>query len=187
MDTEHNPQDQNQPSKDEHTKSTEEATVTHWIRFDRQAIKTGIAQVRRMSQSYQRNTRVFASVDHLNPEAVAAFVDGELTPSAAHRARIHLVHCYECREEIKRQQKASERLRLANNENMCAPSELITRLCQIAQQIPHEPSEETKSSYSQNFIAKIDQVSKTIINIHNAHRSHYEKRSQEKDNGASKG
>ena len=30
----------------------------------------------------------FASVDHLNPEVVAAFVDCELSPVAAHRANI---------------------------------------------------------------------------------------------------
>ncbi len=53
--------------------------------------------------SPKNKVRHFASVEHLNPEAVAAFVDNELSPAAAHRAKIHLVHCPECREEIHRQ------------------------------------------------------------------------------------
>ena len=47
-----------------------------------------------------RKPREFASVEHLSLEAVAAFVDGELTPLAMHRARVHLVHCEECRAEV---------------------------------------------------------------------------------------
>ncbi len=56
--------------------------------------------------SPKNKVRHFASVEHLNPEAVAAFVDNELSPAAAHRAKIHLVHCPECREEIHRQRGA---------------------------------------------------------------------------------
>ncbi|CAB0501065.1 hypothetical protein CIP101280_00804 [Corynebacterium diphtheriae] len=56
--------------------------------------------------SPKNKVRHFASVEHLNPEAVAAFVDNELSPAAAHRAKIHLVHCPECREEIHRQRRA---------------------------------------------------------------------------------
>ncbi|CAB0691689.1 anti-sigma factor [Corynebacterium diphtheriae] len=55
--------------------------------------------------SPKNKVRHFASVEHLNPEAVAAFVDNELSPAAAHRAKIHLVHCPECREEIHRQRR----------------------------------------------------------------------------------
>ncbi|CAB0724279.1 anti-sigma factor [Corynebacterium diphtheriae] len=59
--------------------------------------------------SPKNKVRHFASVEHLNPEAVAAFVDNELSPAAAHRAKIHLVHCPECREEIHRQRRAPPR------------------------------------------------------------------------------
>lgn len=55
-----------------------------------------------------RKPREFASVEHLSLEAVAAFVDGELTPLAMHRARVHLVHCEECRAEVAQQRRASE-------------------------------------------------------------------------------
>uniref|UniRef100_UPI0021755793 anti-sigma factor family protein n=1 Tax=Corynebacterium diphtheriae TaxID=1717 RepID=UPI0021755793 len=59
--------------------------------------------------SPKNKVRHFASVEHLNPEAVAAFVDNELSPAAAHRAKIHLVHCPECREEIHRQRGGAAR------------------------------------------------------------------------------
>uniref|UniRef100_UPI0021753F9A anti-sigma factor family protein n=1 Tax=Corynebacterium diphtheriae TaxID=1717 RepID=UPI0021753F9A len=59
--------------------------------------------------SPKNKVRHFASVEHLNPEAVAAFVDNELSPAAAHRAKIHLVHCPECREEIHRQRGGAPR------------------------------------------------------------------------------
>ncbi|CAB0880455.1 hypothetical protein FRC0393_01073 [Corynebacterium diphtheriae] len=61
--------------------------------------------------SPKNKVRHFASVEHLNPEAVAAFVDNELSPAAAHRAKIHLVHCPECREEIHRQRRAPPKRR----------------------------------------------------------------------------
>ena len=37
----------------------------------------------------------FSSTDHLGSEAVAAFVDGELAPIAARRAKRHLLACRE--------------------------------------------------------------------------------------------
>ena len=80
-----------------------------------------------------RGRREFASVEHLSPEAVAAFVDGELTDTATHRARVHLVHCAECRHEIERQRGASEWLRGSNiGEDVRAPHDLLARLTGIA-------------------------------------------------------
>lgn len=77
--------------------------------------------------------REFASVEHLSPEAVAAFVDGELCDSATHRARVHLVHCAECRREIERQRGASEWLRGSNiQEDVRVPHDLLARLASIA-------------------------------------------------------
>lgn len=43
------------------------------------------------------------SVDHLGPEAIAALVDGELSPRAAERAQLHLDECEECRREVNNQ------------------------------------------------------------------------------------
>ncbi|WP_280109782.1 anti-sigma factor family protein [Corynebacterium halotolerans] len=75
----------------------------------------------------------FASVEHLSPEAVAAFVDGELSDCACHRARVHLVHCPECRAEIHHQRGASEWLRGSNTtDEVRAPSDLLARLTGIA-------------------------------------------------------
>ena len=80
-----------------------------------------------------RGRREFASVEHLSPEAVAAFVDGELSDAATHRARVHLVHCPECRHEIERQRGASEWLRCSNiREEVRAPHDLLARLAGIA-------------------------------------------------------
>lgn len=80
-----------------------------------------------------RGRREFASVEHLSLEAVAAFVDGELSDAATHRARVHLVHCPECRAEIERQRGASEWLRGSNiTEEVRAPHDLLARLTGIA-------------------------------------------------------
>lgn len=51
------------------------------------------------------------SIDHLCPEAIAALVDGELSPQAEHRAMMHLVACAECRTEVSEQRAASRRLK----------------------------------------------------------------------------
>lgn len=77
--------------------------------------------------------RQFASVEHLSAEAVAGFVDNELPPIAMNRARIHLVHCPECRAEVNEQRKAADRLRQSANERISAPSALIAKLTSIAQ------------------------------------------------------
>ncbi|WP_156229377.1 anti-sigma factor family protein [Corynebacterium comes] len=79
-----------------------------------------------------RGRREFASVEHLSLEAVAAFVDGELSDAATHRARVHLVHCPECRQEIERQRGASEWLRGCNvTEDVRVPHDLLARLTGI--------------------------------------------------------
>lgn len=55
--------------------------------------------------------RRLSAVGHLTPEVVAALVDGELSRGAEHRARIHLVYCEDCRDEVKVQRQAAERVR----------------------------------------------------------------------------
>ena len=74
----------------------------------------------------------FASVDHLSAEAVAAYVDNELTPRALHRAKVHLLKCDECRCEIKAHLAASRRLREAAAHNtVSTPADLKARLASI--------------------------------------------------------
>jgi hypothetical protein len=78
-----------------------------------------------------------ALVEHLSPEAVAAFVDGELSDGALHRARVHVVHCRDCREEVHTQRHASEAVRGSNLEECVrAPRNLVARLSQIADLAP---------------------------------------------------
>lgn len=56
-------------------------------------------------------------IDHLGPEAIAALVDGELSPGAAERASIHLVHCAECRGEVAAQRDVASVMRHAMAED----------------------------------------------------------------------
>ena len=72
--------------------------------------------------------REFNSTDHLNPEAAAAFVDGELSDSAFHRAAKHLEDCDECRAEVDCQRKAANRLRVVDDSGVHAPASLVERL-----------------------------------------------------------
>ena len=72
--------------------------------------------------------REFNSTDHLNPEAVAAFVDGELSDSAFRRAARHLADCDECCAEVDAQRRAANRLRVVDNSGVHAPASLVERL-----------------------------------------------------------
>ncbi|MCR5980035.1 hypothetical protein GDN83_20210 [Gordonia jinghuaiqii] len=73
--------------------------------------------------------RGFAPTEHLAPEAVAAFVDGELGMSAHARASHHLALCPECVAAVDAQTLARTRLR----ESGCVsiPASLLGQLSQI--------------------------------------------------------
>lgn len=80
-------------------------------------------------------------ISHPGPEAVAAFVDGEMDAKSAHRFRKHLVHCQECREEIRQHRGASHWIRAHNvEEALRAPRHLLERLANIAQTEPGTPA-----------------------------------------------
>ncbi|ADK28586.1 anti-sigma factor [Corynebacterium pseudotuberculosis] len=124
-----------------------------------------------------RNSKVeknrhFASVEHLNPEAVAALVDDELSSVAAHRAKIHLVHCKECRDEVDRQRRAADRLRGSSCSEMRASSDLLDKLNGIAHSCPEGPNAEDMVVAPQTFLDKIDgmarSIRKTSQNLRNA-------------------
>jgi len=66
---------------------------------------------------------------HLAGEAVAAYVDGALTPTAHDRAERHLQSCAECRAVIDAQREAKVLLAAALDPQM--PSGLLTRLRDI--------------------------------------------------------
>lgn len=74
----------------------------------------------------------FCSTEHLSSEAVAAFVDGELSASAMRRARDHAEQCSECSDEISTQRVAAERVRsCASDGGIRAPQSLIQKLSQL--------------------------------------------------------
>ena len=72
-------------------------------------------------------------VGHLTTEAVAALVDGELSAGAESRAKVHLVHCSDCREEVRAQRQAAARMRdqAGTMSGVHAPGALLDRLTGI--------------------------------------------------------
>jgi anti-sigma factor RsiW len=70
---------------------------------------------------------------HLMPDAVVAFVDGELSATAHHRAAAHLARCGFCALETYTQQQARMAVRAA--EAPSAPAGLLDRLGAIPQEV----------------------------------------------------
>lgn len=109
--------------------------------------------------------RKFASVEHLSPEAVAAFVDGELTEGAAHRARVHLVHCPECRAEIHHQRGTSEWVRGCNiTDDVRVPRDLLARLAGIATSpvSPGPDAESTPTAQPEGLLDKFEVMLRAV-------------------------
>lgn len=78
------------------------------------------------------DTGAFSAVGHLTPEVVAALVDGELSRGAEQRAKVHLVHCQECRNEVRAQRQAADRLRGSDPlDGVHISGTLLDRLTQI--------------------------------------------------------
>lgn len=76
----------------------------------------------------------FSSTDHLGPEAVAAYVDHELSAAAYRRAQQHLTQCPECHEEVVAQRGAAQRVRVLNGDDeVKAPSSLVARLAGLTE------------------------------------------------------
>lgn len=117
----------------------------------------------------------FSSIEHLNSEAIAALVDGELPRRAEHRAKVHLVHCAECREEVKAQRQASTILRENNAslDNLHASPRLMDKLCSIPQACDGQKNVSTTLSSSSISIdgrrhpeSLIDAVDLVLRRIH---------------------
>lgn len=77
---------------------------------------------------------------HLTPEAVVAYVDGELAPGPDGRARRHLQHCADCATEVVDQRKARSELRGADAPTL--PTSLMSALQAIPQdtELPPPPA-----------------------------------------------
>lgn len=73
----------------------------------------------------------FAPTDHLSSEAVAAFADDRLPPSARDRALKHLGQCRECMEELHVQRSARYALRHSGPIRM--PGSLADKLAHLAE------------------------------------------------------
>lgn len=71
----------------------------------------------------------FAPTDHLAPEAIAAYVDGELRFTAHMRAAHHLAMCADCAAEVEVQGTARSALRTSAEVTM--PHDLLGQLRQI--------------------------------------------------------
>lgn len=106
------------------------------------------------------------TIGHLGPEAIVAFVDDEMDDKAKHRARIHLVHCGECRDEIYTQRGTSEWVRTCNIQSQVrAPRDLLKKLTSIGnldlQQHKYEMAEE-QPAQRQDFLDKLEMVVRAI-------------------------
>lgn len=73
--------------------------------------------------------RDFAPTEHLSPEAVAAFADGELAMTPHLRAARHLALCTECAAAVETQVTARTRLRTSGSVEI--PAALLGQLAQI--------------------------------------------------------
>lgn len=73
----------------------------------------------------------FSSVEHLSAEAVAGYVDDELSLKAQKRARAHLLHCSMCRREVREQKEASMTLQQETESDIHVPSALVSKLANL--------------------------------------------------------
>jgi len=73
------------------------------------------------------------SEQHLLPDAVVAFVDGELSATAHDRAASHVARCALCAAEIRAQRQAASAVQSANT--FSAPAGLLANLRAIPQQV----------------------------------------------------
>ncbi|WP_347955626.1 MULTISPECIES: zf-HC2 domain-containing protein [Gordonia] len=80
-----------------------------------------------------RRPSAFASTEHLNPEAVVAYVDNELTIQAAARADTHLALCHDCAREVTAQARARTMLQACQTE-LSVPDSLRAQLSRIPTQ-----------------------------------------------------
>jgi anti-sigma factor RsiW len=73
------------------------------------------------------------SEQHLLPDVVVAFVDGELSPTAYDRASSHMARCPGCASEVAAQRQAASAVQQANA--FCAPAGLLASLRAIPEQV----------------------------------------------------
>lgn len=105
----------------------------------------------------------FLSTEHLGTEAIAAFVDGELSPIALRRAKAHLLACPECRREVARQRQASRRLR--DSCEIHIPAELRARLASLSEASCDDSQSDARNlahRKPQSFSAAVQQIMRSV-------------------------
>ncbi|NLZ58202.1 MAG: hypothetical protein GX898_07885, partial [Corynebacterium sp.] len=100
----------------------------------------------------------------LSSDAVAMFVDNELTNGAMHRARLHLVHCADCREEISKQRDTVDYVREeCKNEQVTAPTDLKAKLMSLANECSPGPgADDCAIQRPESFVAKVESVVRAV-------------------------
>lgn len=101
----------------------------------------------------------FASVDHLGPEAVVAFVDEEMDRTAHERAMNHLLACSACRREVRLQRQMAARLRAGAT---CVSNDLMQRLQSIASNCPDGPGAESLRQVPQTLMDRLDIMARSL-------------------------
>ena len=84
------------------------------------------------SQKPRQDAPVSDPIGHLGPEALAAYVDGEMDRKSMRRAEYHFARCAECRTEVLAQKGASEWLkRSTDTSQVHASAELLAKLTHL--------------------------------------------------------
>ncbi|GAB3939691.1 anti-sigma factor family protein [Corynebacterium tapiri] len=113
------------------------------------------------NRSRKKREKTYDSVEHLSPEAVAAYVDCELSATAQRRARMHVIHCEECRREVVAQRKASQLVKeQADADQVCTPPDLLNRLCGLSGSSvgPGPGAESATHGHPEDIFDRVDHV-----------------------------
>ncbi|WP_338026136.1 anti-sigma factor family protein [Corynebacterium uropygiale] len=97
-------------------------------------------------------------MEHLGPEAIAAYVDGEMGPTARRRAHHHLCECEECRNEVDRHRMTAARVRSCRGDDVPMPEDLLARLQGIAVDCHPGPEAEDTPHCKPGWRERIDQA-----------------------------
>lgn len=126
--------------------------------------KLDVLNLGAVKNSVREKAQEFASVDHLSVDAAAMFVDNELSKGAMHRARLHILHCAECREEIRLQRETVEFLRTeCRDEKVSAPVDLKAKLAGLANECAPGPgAEDLAMQRPDSFVAKVESVVRAV-------------------------
>lgn len=152
---------QDTPKKTRSSRSTGKKPRSRLTRPQLDAVASKLVE---KSQQVQNKTRDFASVDHLSSDAAAMFVDNELSKGAMHRARLHLVHCAECREEINNQRHTVDFVRTeCKSDSVTAPTDLKAKLMSLANECSPGPgAEDVAIQRPESFVAKVESVVRAV-------------------------